>query len=222
MAPMWKKLKKLVDLESQHHLLTMNTRDVLNVIASRTKEIRPISTNVSSHEFLLLQLKSYQGGRNLTQRRWRGPTIWKDMLKHVLNGTAKWQNKKVVQPCKGSHPCLDDHHFNKEDLESFGELSKVCSHIVLKCLYFARIGRLDTLWNVIKLARGRTRRADASQTSQRRTRSFFHHEQMAVMMTVVSVQHHSAQRCCSIVTQTDEYVATSATFFNMSNDLQHQ
>ena len=31
----------------------------------------------------------------------------------------------------------------KEELENKGELSEVCSHIVLKCLYLARIGRPD-------------------------------------------------------------------------------
>ena len=35
-------------------------------------------------------------------------------------------------------------------------------------------------------------------------------------MAVISAQHHSAQRCCSIATQTDGYATTSATFFNMS------
>ena len=45
----------------------------------------------------------------------------------------------------------------------------------------------------------------------RRIRSFFRHEQVAIKMAVVSAQHHSAQRCCSIATQTDDYVATSAT-----------
>ena len=37
-----------------------------------------------------------------------------------------------------------------------GELSKVCSQIVLKCLYLARIGRLDILWSANKLARAAT------------------------------------------------------------------
>ena len=32
-------------------------------------------------------------------------------------------------------------------------MSTVCSQIVLKCLYLARIGRLDILWSVNKLAR---------------------------------------------------------------------
>ena len=35
---------------------------------------------------------------------------------------------------------------------SVGELSTVCSQIVLKCLYLARIGRPDILWSVNKLA----------------------------------------------------------------------
>ena len=62
-------------------------------------------------------------------------------------------NKKGEQLYKVSSPCLDDHHFKKEELESVGELSKVCSQIVLKCLYLARIGRPDVLWSVNKLAR---------------------------------------------------------------------
>ena len=36
-------------------------------------------------------------------------------------------------------------------------------------------------------------------------------------MAVIPAQHHSAQRCCSIATQTDDYVTTSATLFNMSD-----
>ena len=57
----------------------------------------------------------------------------------------------------------------------------------------------------------------ARRRRERRIRSFFRHEQMAVKMAVISAQHHSAQRCCSIATQTDDYVTTSATFFNMSD-----
>ena len=47
-------------------------------------------------------------------------------------------NKKTEQLHGVSGPCLDDHHFKKEELESVGELSKVCSQIVLECLYLAR------------------------------------------------------------------------------------
>ena len=40
---------------------------------------------------------------------------------------------------------------------SVGELFKVYSHTVLKCLYLARIGRPDILWSVSKFARAATK-----------------------------------------------------------------
>ena len=52
---------------------------------------------------------------------------------------------------------MDDHQFKEEENGSVGELSTVCSQIVLKCLYLARIGRLDILWSVTKLARAVTK-----------------------------------------------------------------
>ena len=39
-------------------------------------------------------------------------------------------NKTTQQLFKVSTPCIDDHHFKKEELKSVGELSKVCSPIV--------------------------------------------------------------------------------------------
>ena len=62
-------------------------------------------------------------------------------------------NKNTEQLYTVSTPCLDDHDFKKEKMETVGELSDVCSQIVLKCLYFVRIGRLDILWSVNKLSR---------------------------------------------------------------------
>ena len=50
--------------------------------------------------------------------------------------------KATQQLYKVSTPRIDDHHFKDEEPKSVGELSKVCSQIVLKCLYLARIGRL--------------------------------------------------------------------------------
>ena len=65
-------------------------------------------------------------------------------------------NKTTQQQYKVSTPCIDDHHF-KEELKSVVELSKVCSQIVLKCLYLALIGRPDILCSVNKLARSITK-----------------------------------------------------------------
>ena len=44
-------------------------------------------------------------------------------------------NKTTQQLFKVSTPCLDDHHWKEEKSGSVGELSVVCSRIVLKCLY---------------------------------------------------------------------------------------
>ena len=71
-------------------------------------------------------------------------------------------NKTTQQLCKVSTPYIDDHHFKEEAMKSFRELSHVCSHIVLKRLYLARIGRLDILWSVNKLARSITKWTKAS------------------------------------------------------------
>ena len=42
-------------------------------------------------------------------------------------------------------------------MKSVGELSQVCSLVVLQCLYLARIGRPDILWSVNKLAQSITK-----------------------------------------------------------------
>ena len=83
-------------------------------------------------------------------------------------------NKKTEQLYKVSHPCWDDHQIKKEELESRGELSEVCSHIVLKCLYLARIGRPNILWSVNKLARSVTKWTPACDRRLARLLSYIH------------------------------------------------
>ena len=66
-------------------------------------------------------------------------------------------NRTTQQLHKVSTPSIDDHHFNEEELKSAGEMSQICSQIVLKFLYLARIGRPDFLWSGNKLARSITK-----------------------------------------------------------------
>ena len=83
-----------------------------------------------------------------------------DMAGHAKKCVERYcelANKTTQQLYKVSTPCIDDHHFKEEETRSFGELSNVCSQIVLKCLYLARIGRLDILWSVNKFARSITK-----------------------------------------------------------------
>ena len=56
-----------------------------------------------------------------------------------------------------------------------GELSKVCSQIVLKCSYLARIGRPDILWSVSKLAPSITKWTKACDKRLSRLVSYIHH-----------------------------------------------
>ena len=77
-------------------------------------------------------------------------------------------NKTTQQLYKVSTPCLDDHHF-------VGELSKVCSQIVLKFLYLAGIARPDILWSVNKLARSITKWTKACDKRLSRLISYIHH-----------------------------------------------
>ena len=42
-------------------------------------------------------------------------------------------NRTTQQLYIVSTPCIDDHHFEEEEMKSVGELSQECSQIVLKC-----------------------------------------------------------------------------------------
>ena len=158
LGPMWKKLMNDVDLDEptsflDHVYLGCTQRGV-----SRTKSSLMNTGKCSNHEFLLEQVKNTRVGKSFTQRRLRGLVIRKDMLKNALRDIAKWLTKRQSSYTKSQvSPCLDDHHFKKDELESVGELSQVCSQIVLKCLYLARNGRPYILWSVKKLARSITK-----------------------------------------------------------------
>ena len=115
----------------------------------------------SDHDFLQLQLKNYLGGG--------------DRLAPEAERRREQANKKTEHLHKVSTPCLDGHNFKKEELDTVGELSDVCSQIVLKCLYFARIGRPDTLWSVNKLARSVIQWTGACDKRQARLISYINH-----------------------------------------------
>ena len=83
-------------------------------------------------------------------------------------------NRTTQQLYKVSTPCIDDHHFKEEELKSVGKLSQVCSQIVVKCLYLARIGRPDVLWSVNKLARSITEWTKACDKRLSRVISYIH------------------------------------------------
>ena len=97
------------------------------------------------------------------------------MLRNVWSDIASWRTKTTQQQLyKATTPCFDDHQC-KEELGYVGELPKVCSQIVIKCLYLARSGRPDILWSVNKLARTVTKWTRPCDKRLARLISSFHH-----------------------------------------------
>ena len=61
----------------------------------------------------------------------RGVTTWKDTQRHASKDTAKLANTRIPVIVQNLH-CMDDHQFfkKKEELETAGQVSEVCSQIV--------------------------------------------------------------------------------------------
>ena len=83
--------------------------------------------------------------------------------------------KKCDERCCELANKKTEQFFKKAELESVGELSKVCLQIVLTCLYLARFGRPDILWSVNKLARSVTKWTQACDRRLARSISYIHH-----------------------------------------------
>ena len=64
---------------------------------------------------------------------------------------------------------------SKKKKWNVGDLSHVCSQIVLKCLYLARIGKHAILWSVNKLARSITKWTKTCDKRLNRLKSYVHH-----------------------------------------------
>ena len=145
MAPMWKKLMKTVDLDEPTSFLDHV------YLGCTQRECKPnenhhwgIQKNARITNFCWCNWKFTRVGKTSRKDGYVVRTTWKDMLENALRDISNWQRKRQ-QLDKVSSPCLDDQHFKKEELEYVGELSKVCSQIVLKCLFMARNGRSDIL-----------------------------------------------------------------------------
>ena len=134
--------------ENQDLSLIMYTWDGLKDNVKLAKILLTVTEPCLNDESQRSELKNYHVRKIFVFPH--GPTIWKVMLRNVWNDIVSWQTRRLNNSSKYLR---HDRHFKEVELKSVGELSKVCSQIVLKCLYLARIGRLDILWSVNKLAR---------------------------------------------------------------------
>ena len=102
--------------------------------------------------------------------------LWHGRSCHEMCGTILWvgkqDNSTTLQSIYSMHrwPSLQ-----RRRNKICWRIVKCMSQIVLKCLYLARIGRLDTLWSVNKLARSITKWTKACDKRLNRLISYIHH-----------------------------------------------
>ena len=141
--PMWKVLSKEVDLGEQASFLDHENLGCTQRECRISKDI--VDNYKSMFEFgisagamdKLLEAKAPGKPETNTFSSWSYDV--EGRAKKCEERYCELANKTTEQLYKVATPCLDDHHFKEEENGSVGELSAVCSQIVLKCLYLARI-----------------------------------------------------------------------------------
>ena len=141
--PMWKLLNKEVDLGEPTSFLD-------HVCLGCTQRQWEVSKDIVDNYRTMFESRiSADGTEELPDSENLSISSWSyDMEGHAKKCVERYcelANKTTQQLYKVSTPCIDDHHFEEEEMKSVGELSQVCSQIVLKCLYLARNGRPDIL-----------------------------------------------------------------------------
>ena len=144
-APMWQKVMKNRDLEEPTSFL-----DHVHLGCTQ-RECKPNEIIIEQYTKMIESRTSAGATEKLPEwEKPHGKTVaWSyDMEGHARKCVARHsepaKKQQMEQLYKVSSPCLDDHQFRQEELESVEELSEGCSQIVLKCLYLSRIGRPDS------------------------------------------------------------------------------
>ena len=145
--PMWKILMKDVDLGKPTSFLDHAHLGCTQRVCQKSKDI------VDNYRNMFETKISAGVLRNLAQTFLHGPMIWKVMRRNAWNDIANWRTKQLDNYTKSQHHALMTTNSRKQKMGSVGDLSKVCSQIVLKCFSMARIGRPDIFWSVNKVAR---------------------------------------------------------------------
>ena len=118
-------------------------------------------------------------------------------------------NKTAQQLHKVATPCLDDHQKKEAEMGSVGELSTVCSQIVLKCVHVARIGRPGIVWSVNKLARAVTKWTKTFDKRLNRLISYIHHIcEYRHYIVMWETQHNIADEDCFKILISQETLKT--------------
>ena len=127
--PMWEVLNKEVDLGEPTSFLD-------HVYLGCTQRQRETSKDIVDNYSAMFESRisarateKFPCSENLRISSWSY-----DMAGHAKKCVERYcelANKTTQQLYKVSTPCIDDHHFKEEELKSFGELSKVCSQMLI-------------------------------------------------------------------------------------------
>ena len=128
--PMWKVLNKEVDLGEPSSFLDHENLGCIQRQCEISKDI------VDNYRTMFESRISAGATEKLPCSENPCISSWSyDMEGHATKCVERYcelANRTTQQLYKVSTPCIDDHHFKEEELKSVGELSKVCSQIVLK------------------------------------------------------------------------------------------
>ena len=97
------------------------------------------------------------------------------MQRNAWKDVANLRTKQLSNFSKSQRHAWMIINLKKKKNGSVGELSTVCSQIVLICVYLARIRRPDILWSVNKLARAVTKWTKACDKRLARLLANTHH-----------------------------------------------
>ena len=131
--PMWKVLNKEVDLGEPTSFFD-------HVYLGCTQRPFEISKDIVDNYRTMFESRISEGATeelpfpSKSLYFFMGLMTWLVMQRNMWIRYCELTNKTTQQLQKVSTPCIDDHHFKEEELKSVGELSKVCSQFVLKCL----------------------------------------------------------------------------------------
>ena len=97
------------------------------------------------------------------------------MPRNVWSDIASWPTRRLNNSTKYLLPELTTIISKKKNCNPWRIVTNTCSQIVLKCLYLARIGRLDILWSANKLARSITKWTKLPDKRMNRLISYINH-----------------------------------------------
>ena len=129
--PMWKLLKKEVDLGKPTSFLDHVYFGCTQRQCEISKDIVDTYRTMFESRISAVRTEMLLFSENL--RISYGLVIWRGHAKKCVERYCELANKTTQQLYKVSTPCIDDHHFKEEETKSVGELSQVCSQNVVKC-----------------------------------------------------------------------------------------